>query len=149
MLREAAALCAERAELRHFIVDLLEVRDAALLEHNKELCQHLRHRHRIVRRAVVVELRQLQVVRHDIELVLAKLRQKVLRKDERVEIRRLEGNTAFFAARADEADIELRVVRGERAAARKIEECVQRVLQLRRTAQHLVRDAGQADDLRR
>ena len=85
----------------------------------------------------------------NVELILAKLRQEVLRKDQRVEIRRFKGNAALFAARADKADVKLRVVRGERASARKVEECVQRIFKLRRAAQHLVRDAGEADDLGR
>ena len=50
---------AQWAELGHLVVDLLEARDAALFEHDKELGEHLRHRHRIVGRAVVVELREL------------------------------------------------------------------------------------------
>ena len=40
-------------------------------------------------------------------------------------------------------------MRSERTAARKGQKRVQRVLQLRRAAQHVVCDAGQADDLRR
>ena len=149
MLWETVALDAERAELRHLVVDLLEARDAALFEHDEELGQHLRDRDRIVGRAVVVELRELQVVGHDVELVLAELGQEILRENQRVEIRRLERDAALFAACADEADIKLRIVRSERAAARKGQKRVQRVLQLRRAAQHVVCDAGQADDLRR
>ena len=98
---------------------------------------------------MVVELRELQVVGHDVELVLAELGQEILRENQRVEIRRLERDAALFAACADEADIKLRIVRSERAAARKGQKRVQRVLQLRRAAQHVVCDAGQADDLRR
>ena len=128
VLRVAAALRPHRAQLCHLAVDLLKARDAARFEYGKELHEHLRHGHRVVRGAVVVELRELQVVGHDIELVLGKLRQEVLREDERVEIRRLKGDAALFAARADEADVELRVVRGERTLARKIKECVQRIL---------------------
>ena len=149
VLWETVALDAERAELRHLVVDLLEARDAALFEHDEELGQHLRDRDRIVGRAVVVELRELQVVGHDVELVLAELGQEILRENQRVEICRLERDAALFAACADEADIKLRIVRSERAAARKGQKRVQRVLQLRRAAQHVVRDAGQADDLRR
>ena len=85
----------------------------------------------------------------DIKLMLGKLRQEVLRKNQRVKIRRFKGNAALFAARTDKADVKLRVVRGERTVARKIEESMQRIFKLRRTAQHLVRDAGEADDLGR
>ena len=40
-------------------------------------------------------------------------------------------------------------MRGERTVARKVEKGVQRICKLRRAAQHLVRDAGEADDLGR
>ena len=97
----------------------------------------------------MVEGGQVEVLRHDVELVLAELGQEILRENQRVEIRRLERDAALFAACADEADIKLRIVRSERATARKGQKRVQRVLQLRRAAQHVVCDAGQADDLRR
>ena len=98
VLWETVALDAERAELRHLVVDLLEARDAALFEHDEELGQHLRDRDRIVGRAVVVELRELQVVGHDVELVLAEIGQEILRENQRVEICRLERDAALFAA---------------------------------------------------
>ena len=149
MLREAVGFASQRAQLEHFVVDLLQARHAALGEHGKEFCQHLRDRHGVVRRAVVVELRQLQMLRHDIQLILAQARQQILRQNERINIGRLERNAALPAARADKADIELRIVCRERRISRESEERRQRVLELWRAAQHLVRDAGQTDDLRR
>ena len=145
----AVGAVALRAQLAHFIVDLLDARHAARFEHREELCEHLRHRHRVVARAVVVERGQLQLLRHHVQLVVFEPRQQILREDQRVEIRRLERDAARFAARADEADIELRVVRGENAPAREVKERAQRILQLRRAGEHRVGDAGQPHDLRR
>ena len=54
-----------------------------------------------------------------------------------------------MAAGTDKADIKFRVVCRERRISREGEERRQRVLELRRAAQHIVRDAGQSDDLRR
>ena len=89
------------------------------------------------------------MLRHDVQLILAQAWQQILRQNERVDISRLERNAALPATRADKADIELRIVRRERRISREGEERRQRVLELWRTAQHLVRDAGQTDDLRR
>ena len=59
VLGKAVALRAQWAELRHLVVDLLEPRNAARFEHGEKLYEHLRHGHRVVRGAVMVELRKL------------------------------------------------------------------------------------------
>ena len=59
MLREAVGFASQRAQLEHFVVDLLQARHAPFFKHGEKFCQHLRDRHGVVRRAVVVELRQL------------------------------------------------------------------------------------------
>ena len=149
MLREAIGFASQRAQFEHFVVDLLQARHAPFFKHGEKFCQHLRDRHGIVRRAVGVELRELQVVGNDVELVFSKPRQQILRQNERVDIGRLERNAAFLAAGTDKADIKFRVVCRKRRVTREGEERRQRVLELWRAAQHLVRDAGQSDDLRR
>ncbi len=149
VLREARAAAPVGTELEHLFVDALNARHAALLQHGEEPGEHLRDRHGVVARAMVVERGQLQMLRDDVQLVILQPRQQVLRKDQRIQIGRLEGNAALFAALADKADIEFCIVRGKDPAAREIEERAQRVLQLRRADEHRVGDAGQADDLRR
>ena len=59
VLWETVALDAQRAKLGHLVVDLLEPRNAARFEHGEKLHEHLRHGHRVVRGAVMVELRKL------------------------------------------------------------------------------------------
>ena len=59
MLGKAVALRAQWAKLGHLVVDLLEPRNAARFEHGEKLHEHLRHGHRVVRGAVMVELRKL------------------------------------------------------------------------------------------
>ena len=46
----------------------------------------------------MVEVRQAQGVGHNIELVFAKLRQQILRQNERIDIRRLERDPSFSQA---------------------------------------------------
>ena len=149
MLGEAVGPASLRTETEHLAVDLLDPPDAALLQHRKEFPEHLRDRHRVVRCAVMVERRQLQMLRHDIKLVFAQSRQQVLRKDERVEISRVKRNAALLAPGAKKADVKLRVVRGKDAAARKVKKRTKRLFQLRRAPEHVVRNAGKSDDLRR
>ena len=64
----------------------------------------------IVAGPVVIEGRQLQPVRHDVQLVLAQIRQQVLGQDQRVHIGGFEGQPHLPAAGPDEADVELCVV---------------------------------------
>ena len=98
---------------------------------------------------MVVEGRQFQMLGHDIQLVLSQIRQQVLRQDQRVDIGGVKGQAHFPAAGADKADIELRVVGGQRAVAHKSQKGRQRLFQRRRAFEHLVGDTGEADDLRR
>ena len=98
---------------------------------------------------MVVEGGQVQMLRHDVQLVLAQLRQQVLRQNEGVHIGGVEVQPHLAAARPDEADVELRVVGRQRAAVHELQERGQRLLQLGRVRQHGVGDAGEADDLRR
>ena len=57
VLWETVALDAERAELRHLIVDLLEARDTALFEHDEELGLHLGDGGHVAGAVMLVELR--------------------------------------------------------------------------------------------
>ena len=150
MFGAALGLIAAGPQLQHFAVDLLQAGDAQLLFHFlKKRDEHIPHHGRVVGGAVVVEGGQIQMLRHDVQLVLAQLRQQVLRQDQGVHIGGVEVQPHPAAARPDEADVELRVVRRQRVAVHKLQERRQRLLQLGRVRQHGVGDTGQADDLRR
>ena len=143
-------LAAPGPQLQHLAVDLLQAVDAQLPLHLlKKRDEHIAHHGRVVGGPVVVEGGQIQMLRHDVQLVLAQLRQQVLRQNEGVHIGGIEVQPHLSAARPDEADVELRVVCRQRAAVDEPQERRQRLLQLGRIGQHSVRDAGQADDLRR
>ena len=150
VLGMTAALAAHGPQLQHLAVDLLQPVDAHLPLHAvKERNEHIAHHGRIIGSPVVVEGGQLQMLRHNVQLMLIQLRQQVLGQNETVDIGRVELQAGLAAAGPDKADVEFRVVRRQRAAMDKVQERGQRVLQLRRTRQHGIGDAGQADVLRR
>ena len=120
-----------------------------LVEHLPEGDQHIAHGGGVVAGPVVVEGGQLQPVRHDVQLVLAQIRQQVLGQNQGVHIGGLEGQPHLPAARPDEADVELGVVGRQGPAVHELQKRRQGLLQLGGVLQHLVGDAGEADDLRR
>ena len=61
-------------------------------------------------RPVVVEGGQVQMLRHDVQLVLPQARQQVLGQNQGVDIGGMEIQARLGAALADEADVKLRVV---------------------------------------
>ena len=97
---------------------------------------------------MVVEIRQAQCIGDNVELVLAKLRHQVLRQNERVDIRRVERQAELFARRRHEADVKIRVVRAQGAAADVFQEFRHCLGNIRLPGKHLVVDARQIDDLR-
>ena len=148
MLRETAGFAALRAQFQHFFVDLLQTGKAVLLPHLlKEGDEHVGHHGSVIAGAVVVEGGQVQMLCHDVQLVLVQLRQQVLGEDQRVHIGGVEGQAHLAAALADETDIELGVVGRQRAVTHEGEEIPQRFLQLGGIRQHGIGDAGEADDL--
>ena len=116
VLGETVGLAAQRPQLLHLLVHRLESVDAPLVEHFPERDQHIAHRGGVIAGSVVVEGGQVQVLRHDVQLVLSQVRQQVLSQDQRVHIGGVEVQAHLFAARPDEADIELRVVGRQRPA---------------------------------
>ena len=150
MFGKAVGLAALRPQLQHFIVDLLNAVNVHFPPHFfKEGDQHIGHHPGIVGGPVVVEGRQIQILRHDIQLILMQLRQQILGQDQRVDIRRLKVKPHLFAPGADEADIEGGVVGRQRPAVHKFQKRRQGFLQRGSVGQHGVGDTGQADDLRR
>ena len=75
VLGETVGLGASGPQLRHFVVDLLDAVDVQLVPHLlEERHQHIGHHARVVAGAVVVEGGQVEIVRHDVQLVLVQLR---------------------------------------------------------------------------
>ena len=89
------------------------------------------------------------MLRHNVQLVFAQLRQQVLGQDQRVHVGGLKGQSHLPAAGTNEADVKLRIVGGQGPAVHKVQKGRQGLLQLRSVLEHLIGDAGEADDLRR
>ena len=90
-----------------------------LLHFAEEVGQHIGHSGRVIAGPVVVEGRQIQVLRHDVQLVLAQLRQQVLGQNQRVDGGAVEGAAHAAAPLGDEAHVDLRIVGGQRFFDRK------------------------------
>ena len=136
------------AQVDHGPVDLPQVAQAHLLQHLKERGQHVAHRGRVVAGPVVIEGGQVQVLRHDVQLVLAQVRQQVLGQDQAVDGGIVEGNAVFPAAGGDKAHVEVGVVGRQGPVPGKSQESPQGLLLGGSPHQHLIGDTGQADDLR-
>ena len=149
MLWEAVGLPAQGPQLLHLAVDRLEGVDPLFVEHPPEGNQHIAHRGRVVAGPVVVEGGQVQVLRHDIQLIFPQTRQQVLGQDQGVDIGRLEVQARLLAALADEADVEFRVVGRQGPTVYEFQKLRQSLGGPGGVLEHFVRDAGEADDLRR
>lgn len=95
----------------------------------------------------MVEIRQTQCIGDNIQLILAEFRHQILRQNERVDIRRVERQAELFARRRHEADVKIRVVRAQGAAADVFQEFRHCLGNIRLPGKHLVVDARQIDDL--
>ena len=143
MLGEAVGLTALGPQLEHLAVDLLQAVDPQFLLHLfKKRNEHIGHHGRVVRGPVVVERRQVQMLRHDVQLIFLQLRQQILRQDQRIHISRVKLQAHLAAAGADKANIELGIVRRQRTTVHKAQEVRQRLLELRRVSKHGVGDTG-------
>ena len=131
------------------LVHVMERDRAALCEHGQELCHDARHDHRVVGGAVVVEARQTQPVRHDVELVLRQIRQQVLAEHQRIEKHRIERDAVTQAGIGHEARVKARVVGDERRVAGKVQKHAHGRRLVGRALDVAVADAGQTRDLRR
>ena len=78
VLGETVGLAAQRPQLFHLLIDGLEGMDLPLMEHFPEWDQHVAHRGGIVAGPVVIEGGQVQMVRHNVQLVFAETWQQVL-----------------------------------------------------------------------
>ena len=92
MLGETVGAVSLGSQGQHHIVDLLQTVDVMLFAHLlKEGDQHIAHRGGIVGCAVVVKHREIEMLRHNVQLMLLQLRQQVLAQDQRVDAGGLKG----------------------------------------------------------
>ena len=149
VLGTAVALVAQRTQLQHLPVDLLQAADAQLPAHFPEKRnKHITHHGRVVGCPVVVEGRQVQMLRHHIQLEFAQLRQQILRQDKRVHISRVKGKSRLPAALPNEADVKLGIVSRQRATIHESQKRLQCVFQRGCIGQHGIGDARETDNLR-
>ena len=135
-------------QLRHSGVDGLEGVDVQIpLHHPEEVGEKQAAGRRVVAGPMVLEGGQLQMLRHDVQLVLPQLRQQVLGQNQGIHIGGVKIQTRLPAPGADKSDVELRVVGRQRPPPDKGQKVLQRLGGLRRALQHLVGDAGEGDDL--
>ena len=136
------------AQLGHGGVDVLQTVDSHGLQLLKERRQHIGHCGRVIAGPVVVEGGQLEVLGHNVQLILAQLRQQVLGQNQAVNGWIGKGDPVFPAPGGDKAHVKLRVVGGQRPVPHEVQKGPQGLLLRGRAHQHLVGDAGEVDDLR-
>ena len=136
------------AQLLHARVDLLQRVQSLLLHHLEKAHEQIPAGDRVVGGAVMVEIRQTQCIGDNIQLILAEFRHQILCQNERIDIRRVERQAELFARRRHEADVKIRVVRAQGAAADVFQEFRHCLGNIRLPGKHLVVDARQIDDLR-
>ena len=110
-------------------------------ELRQELVHDARHDHRIVRGAVVVELREVQAVGDDVQLEALQVREQGLAQGKGVQEHRVEVQAAALGRGTHEARVEVGVVRDQRTGAGIVQEGLQRFLLPRRAGNVLVPDA--------
>ena len=103
----------------------------------------------VVAGAVMVERRQLQVLRHGVELYTAQLRQHHAADGNGIDICVIKSESASVRGRFEESRVEARVVRDEHRLAREFIELFYRFLLRGRVSYHIVPDTGKFGYLRR
>ena len=136
------------SDCAHVGVDLRQIVEAQLLQLSEEVGQHVGHGGRVVAGPVVVEGGQVQVLGHNVQLVLAQLRQQVLGQNQAVHRGVGEGEPVLPAAGGDKAHVEVGVVGGQGPVPGEGQKGLQRLPLGRGPLQHLIGDAGETDDLR-
>ena len=149
MLGKAVAFSAQGPQFLHLLVYRLEGVDPLFMEHLPKGNQHIAHSSRVIAGPVVIEGRQIQMLRHNIQLVLPQPRQKILGQNQRIDVRGVKLQSGLFASRPDKSDVELRIVGRQGAAIHKFQKISQGLFGCGRILQHLVSNACQPDDFRR
>ena len=115
------ALAARAGELAHYVVHVAELFRALVVQHGYELLHHPRDDLGVVKRAVVVELRQAEVLADYVQLVPPQLRQQSLSQYQGVDHHGVEPYAAALAGGGHEAGVEGRVVRDYRPASGEVQ----------------------------
>ncbi len=135
-------------KLHHGGVDGLQGVDVVLLlQHGHELRHDKAAGHGIVPGPVVVEVRQIQSVGHDVQLEFAQMLQKILGEDQGVRGGVGVGQALPLALRPDEAGVEVGIVGNQHPVSHEFQELGKDFLDFRGTLEHVLGDAGQLHDL--
>ncbi len=143
MVRLAAGGAAAAAHGLHVVVDLTDPGDAILLQHLEEFLHHIGHRNGVVAGPVMIELRQGQMVCHNIQLVFFQIRQQILCHDQSIHRRIRELQSHLRTAQRDKSHIKIGVVRHQRPVSHKLQKGRQRLQQAGCIRYIAVPDAGQ------
>ena len=143
------AAAAGTGEPAHDLVDVAELFRPLVVQHGDELLHHAGHDLRVVERAVMVELRQAQVLADYVQLVAPQLGQQALGEDERIHHYRMELYAAAGAGRGHEARVEGGVVGDNRPASGEVEKRAHGLGLAGRAGHVAVLYAGQLRDIGR
>ena len=137
----ALAALHRRAQLEHCAVDLTDPLNFQVRQHPPEGNQHISHHRSVIAGPVMVEGGQTQVLRHNIQLVLAQIGQQVLSEDQRVNGRVCKGPAHSAAALRQKAHIKLGIVGGQRTVPYPVQKVRQRLLLARCVRHHGIGDS--------
>ena len=130
-------------------LDIIHRLGPLLLQHGQELFHDPRDHHGVVRRAVVVELREVEMVGDDVELEALELGQQCLRERQGVQEHGVEAQIMPQRRRGHKAHIEVCIVGDDRPIPDKGDELLHRLLLGWGTRHVAVADTGQLRDVGR
>ena len=135
-------------QLGHPVVDCLQVVDVQLLFHPLHQGVHNEAAgDGIVRRPVVLEIRQAQGVGYDVQLELVEVGQHILAQNQGVRGGQIVGKALTAAFCPDKAGIKVRIVGNKHPIPHKFQEFGQNLLNGGGAFEHLVGDAGELHNL--
>ena len=108
------------------------------MQHLPKRDQHIGNDACIVACPVMIEGRQIQMLRHDVQLVLTKAGQEVLCHDQGIHIGWVKLQSHLLAAGADKTNIKLRVMGRKGPSVYKLQKVRQGILQFRSILEHLI-----------
>ena len=141
------AALAQPAQGLHGGVDLVDSAHAQIPQHLPEGHHHIAHHGSVVAGTVMVELRQVQPVCHNIQLVLAQIGQQVLGENQRINGGVGEIPSHALAAHPEKAHVKVGVVGGKGALTHPVQKGIQRLALAGGVRHHLVGNARQLHHL--
>ena len=94
-----------------------------------------------------MEVAEVKIAREIVQFVIFEVGIEMTRQRQRIQIRRIEGNSLPFCGLADKADVKISVMGNQQTVAYKIKEFGQNFGNQRRILNHIVGDRGQARNL--